>query len=508
MNRHILAICALSLIGCTTIKKPVLTDFVTDKQRLVHDFEHVISGIDPDVNIGVKITSLATGDVVFEKNSKRHFVPSSVIKLITLASALHYLGPSFRFDTIFFTDGYLKPGVINNLYVKGSGDPSLMDFDLLALISELKQMGIKEIAGNIYLDDQIFDNVLWGRGAMWDDRDRGYSAPVCGLNLNYNRIEIKTVPSHQVGGTAHSIIRPAVSYAEIVSRAKTSKSGTGRSISVSVDHKSHNEKDGPALSSDGIHPHDRIVIEGQIAALASPHYNLLAINDPGMFTLAFIKDRLHHMGVTTHGLLLRKAVPTSALKLATHQSRSLAEALIDFTKISNDLANDALVKVIAAQAGEKPATASTGLKRIGQFLTEQMGIDANSLIAADGSGLSRYNLITPDQIVTVLSYAANHFHLGPEFIAALPIGGEDGTLTSRLKADNVKGSIRAKTGSMTGLSGLAGYLIGADNKRYAFAIMINGFVGSSLKYTRMQDQILSVMLNSDQAQLAKVKPTN
>lgn len=478
-----------------------------EKQRVVRNIEEIIKATDPNVNIGIKIASLSSSDVMVEKNSGRHFIPSSTIKLFTLAAALHYLGPSFRFSTTILSDGLIdKTGNIKNLYIRGSGDPSLMDHELIALVYELKQMGIHQITGNIYVDDQIFDDVLWGRGTMWDDRKHGYSAPVAGLNLNYNRLQIKTVPSrHEKNSLAHAVIKPATSFVEIVQNAKTLQNPGKKEISVAVLRAKHREEDWPSTTNDGLHYGDKVILDGQISKTSDAQYNMLAINDPGMLVGVFLKDQLARVGIKVKGTVVRKSTPADAVKLVSHESRSLAEALIDFTKISNNIANDALIKAMAAQAGTRPATLSAGLKLVNDFLVKEVGLKPNSLVTADGAGLSRYNLVTPEQMVQLLTYAANHFHMAPEFMAALPIGGEDGLLSGRLTGKDLKGNVRAKTGTMSGLSSLCGYLTGIDGKRYVFAIMINGFIGNVSKYTRMQDQILATMLTDDQSQFAKVK---
>lgn len=499
-----ITLCCIMDAGCVS-KRNGQYSAKADIQKniLSREIEDIIKGIDPNVNIGVKITSLASGEVIFEKNSKRHFVPASTNKLFTLAAALHYLGPSFRFNTTILTDGMIDHGgSINNLYIQGSGDPSLMDHEVIALVYELKQMGIKHITGNVYVDDKIFDDVYWGRGTMWDDRDRGFAAPVSGLNLNYNRLLIKTMSSRSINQFAHSIIKPATSFVDIVPKALSKSDGGQRSLSLLIE-RGNEQKVWPSATNDGLHFGDKIIVNGQTTKSAAPQYHLLAVNDPGMLVGTFLKDQLRHLGITVKGQVLRKATPADAIRLTNHESRSLAEALIDFTKISNNVANDALIKTIAANAGIKPATSSAGLKLVSEFLAKEVGIEPNSLITADGSGLSRYNLVTPEQMVKLLVYAANDFYMGPEFMAALPIGGEDGSLSKRLTADHQRGNVRAKTGTMSGLNSLVGYVTG--NRRYAFAIMINGFIGSLSKYSRMQDQILTSIMADDQTQLAKVK---
>jgi D-alanyl-D-alanine carboxypeptidase/D-alanyl-D-alanine-endopeptidase (penicillin-binding protein 4) len=491
--------------GCTSIKA-AKSSTKSAKAHIAHEVEEIIKAIDPHVNIGIKIACLNSDEIIFEKNASRHFIPGSTIKLVTLASALHYLGPSHRFRTALATDGFAKEAsVIENLFIQGSGDPDLMDHDLISLAHELKQMGITKILGDIYVDDQIFDDVLWGRGAMWDDLHRGFSAPISGLNLNYNRLLIKTVPAHVMGDNAHVIVSPASSFIEVHSRVRTLDKGASQNLSLSIARNQGQEQEWPLATNDGLRHGDKIFINGQTTKNSLPHYSSLAISDPAMLAGAFLKDHLVKLGIKVSGNISRKAAPAKAIKLASHESRALAEALIDFTKASNNVANDALVKAIAAESGVRPASFSAGLRLINEFLDHEVGIKSGSLITADGAGTSRYNLITPEQMVKLLTYAASRFHMGPEFMAALPIAGEDGTLRSRLRSDFLKGNIRAKTGSLSGVSSLAGYFIAEDGLRYAFAIMINGFIGASSKYTRMQNDILALLMREDKTQLAKVK---
>jgi D-alanyl-D-alanine carboxypeptidase/D-alanyl-D-alanine-endopeptidase (penicillin-binding protein 4) len=452
--------------------------------------EELINQSDPNVNIGIKIVSLSDNRVLYEQNADRHFVPASTIKLATIAAALHYLGPNYRFDTHLYTDKINhKNNTIKNIYIQGSGDPSLMDHDLVNLARELKQQKIKKISGNIYIDDYVFDHLLLSNSAMEGDRKFGYGAPVCGLNLNYNRLLIKTVPAHKTELLAHAIVKPVTNYIKVSSRAQT-KNNANNNLKISVEHNKQ-EKSWEQVD-DSLCAGDHVYINGSIAAKASASYSLLAIKDPAILAGNFFKEQLELLGIEIDSKIMRKKIPADALKLSSHQSSALSAMLIDFTKISNNIAMDTLVKAIAAYHGEKPATFSGGLKYINNFLKEEVGISAGSLIAADGAGTSRYNLITPNQMVMLLKYAANRFTMGPEFMAAMPLAGE-GTLSSRVKNPRLAGNIRAKTGSMSGISALAGYFLGEHGQRYAFAIMMNGFIGNSSKYIELQNNILSTL---------------
>lgn len=405
-------VCSFLFIGCAprgTIKPSKLADrSAAEVTRMIED---AIKTTDPNVNIGISIRSLRDNKTIYQKNADRHFVPCSTMKLVTLGAALYYLGPSHRFSTRIFSDSAVKAdGTVENIYLQGSGDPSLMDYDVVKLAETIAQRGIKKISGAIYIDDEIFDDVLWGRGNMWDDRVKGYGAPVSGLNVNYNRLLINTVPSLIRGGNAVPIISPKTDFVRVISEATTKKVG-GANLSFTLERNKKREDNWPTAIDDGLRLGDKVVVKGQLGQ-DDRHYATLAINDPGMFAATIFKEELQRLGVKVHGGITRRATPANATKLAQHDSRSLAEALIDFTKISNNVAHDALVKAIAAESGVKPASASAGLKRIGEFLRDEVGIDVAKIVTADGAGLSRYSLVTPDQMVKLLDYTANHFHLG------------------------------------------------------------------------------------------------
>jgi D-alanyl-D-alanine carboxypeptidase/D-alanyl-D-alanine-endopeptidase (penicillin-binding protein 4) len=475
--------------GCQSLS-PRPTNFLPTRDHLAKQIEDIITNCDPNVSIGIKIMDSTSKEVIFSKNAQRHFMPASTEKLITVAAALYYLGPSFRFRTNILSDGFEKEaGTIRNLYLKGSGDPGLMDSDLEAVAEEIKQLGIKKIMGDIYADDTLFDQVPWVRGAMWDDRNNGYSAPVSAINLNYNRIQLKAVPAHKAELTAPVIMRPFTNYVKVLSKINTKNQKSSRLVSVSVESQG-NKDSWPQISNEGLNQGDVVSVSGQLPQNAAPFYSLLAVKDPSLMALHYLKEKLMAKGISFKGSLKRAKAPENAYVIATIESRSLSEALIDFTKISNNVANDSLIKAIAAYNGSVPASFTQGLKYVADFLEKEVGIDPKQMVNADGSGASRYNLITPDQLVAILHYSAERFGMAPEFASSLPIAGLDGTLQNRAR-DFSRGNIRAKTGSMTGTSNLAGYVMSNTGNRYSFAIMINGILGPISKYNRLQDDILA-----------------
>ena len=478
----------LFISSCANKTTKLATNIKSDS--LKENIEAAILATDSNINIGIIAIDTDTNKIIFEKNANRHFVPASSQKIITLAAALYYLGPSYRFNTYFLTDDFnTQTKTLSNFYIKGSGDPSLMDTDIIKMVLELAQMNIEHISGDIYVDDTIFDDILWGKGAMWDDRNKGYSAPVCGLNINYNKILIKTRPNFILNQDALISMEPLNDFIKLNKKVKTSSLASNLSMLINHEKESISW---PSVDYQGLKNNDEIVISGNIALNSKPSYYSLAVHDPAMMVANVVYNQLKLVGIKFSGNILRKKTPAAAKNLVINQSRTLSEALIDFIKLSNDMPSDSLIKTIASKQNSIQGTYNAGLNLVKNFLEQEVGIKKQSIVIADGSGLSRYNLVTSKQLSDLLIYAHNKFHLGPEFMVALPIAGSDGTLTNRFKKTN-NGYIRAKTGSMSGINTLAGYIANSKNQKIAFVIMINGFIGSSYKYTELQEKIIDIL---------------
>jgi D-alanyl-D-alanine carboxypeptidase/D-alanyl-D-alanine-endopeptidase (penicillin-binding protein 4) len=140
-----------------------------------------------------------------------------------------------------------------------------------------------------------------------------------------------------------------------------------------------------------------------------------------------------------------------------------------------------------------PGTWENGMRAIKTFINDEVGIDTSSLVLVDGSGLSRYNLLSPAQIVDLLVHVYNDFKIFPEFLSLLAIGGADGSLEKRMFTEELYLKTRAKTGSLNGVSSLSGYTVTSDNDIVAFSIMMNGFVGNHTVYRELQDKIVSAI---------------
>lgn len=453
----------------------------------------LLSPYDSKAKIGVQIESLHSGRHIYGKNQESLFTPASVLKLFTVASALHYLGPHHRFHTRLATDKIEKKGhSIHDLLIEGGGDPGLMDHDIDKMASALKQMGIKAIKGDILIDDAAFDRDPWGAGWMWDDLHNGYSAPISALNVNHNQIVYKILPGQSIGSPVRVVSLPFTQYASIKIGAKTARSGIAPSLEIET------LLDGPQDSlrilQAGLSRGQEVLIDGNMPIDGHERYMELSIREPSFLAASILKESLKKHGIAFSGSIRRQTAGEDMIELTSHTSTQLSEALINYNKVSNNHAIECLVKAVGAEVFGEPGTFRNGLAAIRQFLSEQAKMDIDGFLAADGSGTTRYNLTSPAHMVELLTYAWNDFRIGPEFVASLPLGGLDGTLSHRLNDEHIKGKVRAKTGNMTGVSSLAGYATTSHGEVLAFAILINDFVGSSAKYRKLQEDILEILV--------------
>lgn len=386
----------------------------------------------PSGQIGVQIQSVDSGKVVYQENQDTFFIPASTLKLFTIATALAKLGPSHRFETHVYYD--------NNLYLKGSGDPSFSVHDLDDLASRIKQLIHKPIQ-NIIIDSTVFDSNYYGQDWLTEDLPKGFSAPISGLNVNYNRLVVGFLPDKTI------LLDPWTRYVQL--------------------EKKHNWF---KISGHGIN------IEGKFPQTNKPTYKTYAIQTPDLWAGFLFKEALTRAGVKIKGAILSGKTPEGLVPITSDYSPYLSEMVINYTKFSNNLGNEALLKTLGNGSFEQ------GLL----VVRETVGIPG----IADGSGLSRSNQITPAQMTGFLVRTAKNFRISPEFIAAMPIGGEDGTLKNSFQDSDFRGNIRAKTGTMSGIRGYAGFYKQPNGGLFAFTLFANELAGDAQKLKTYLELIL------------------
>ncbi|MDE3058819.1 MAG: D-alanyl-D-alanine carboxypeptidase/D-alanyl-D-alanine-endopeptidase [Bacteroidota bacterium] len=425
---------------------------------------------------GIKIVSLATGEVLYERNANMLFHPASNMKLLTTAAGLNTLGADYEFTTLLLADTSIHDSVEQgNLYFKGYGDPDFNTHELAELISSVKKTGIKEIEGNLIGDVSYFDNQRWGVGWMWDDEPYGYAAYNSPLTINHNCVQVTVHAGYNAGDPPTVIIDPPTAYVSLENSATMNDSGIN-TLEVS---RKYEER----LNA--------ITVKGTMPLGAPDDVEEITVLNPELYFLTLAKEELRRQGVELDGTLSVDSIPRTAALLSAH-AQPMDSVIVYLNKVSDNLSAENLLKIIGASHYGIPGTSQHGISVVKRILAG-FGIDSTKFLMVDGSGVSHYNVLTPAMYIKLLSGMYHEKKLFDLYYASLPIAGVDGTLEDRMRGTPAQNNVHAKTGSISGVSTLSGYVHTADNEPLAFSMMMQNFIGSDAPYHAAQDSIAVAM---------------
>jgi len=415
---------------------------------------------------GIQIFDPEDNKVLVEVNPDNAFLPASVIKVVTTAAAVEKLGPDFRYRTGVYTNGTLNEnGVLDgDIILVGRGDPNLLDAygdlgqpsALLDLAEKIKELGIREIIGDVVGDDSYFAPSGNGKGGA--DMGTLYGAPVTALSINNNIIKV-TARAPRSGKVVTVEIEPRAGHFRIRNRAVIGKRGVKQTLSVQLLRESNT-----------------LVISGTLP-VSKTVTRTVVLNKPAETTAAIFKDELEQRGIKINGKVRaihygdkQARFKESWTFLTEHKSLPLVRGLEIINKRSQNLHAEMLLRTLGAELHGVGAS-KAGLEAVKAFLVEA-GIDNENISLSDGSGLSRENFLTPRFQTTLLEFLLRrpYFDL---FFNTLAVSGTDGTLRNRLSEESVKGFIRAKTGSLNGVNTLSGYITTQSGKNLIFSIFAN-----------------------------------
>lgn len=438
-------------------------------------------------HIGAVVVSLRDGDTIYSRNAGRVFLPASNQKLLTGAAALAALGPRFRYSTAVYGSGQVRDGVLQgDLIVRGGGDPTFSDrfggdarAPLLAWADSLRARGITSVRGGIVGVDSAFPGPSLGSGWAWDDLGAGYAAEYGALQFNEGAVTLQVVPASAVGSPAVVVLDPPNQHLRIYNLTTTTASGTPVELSIRRDDA------GPGVT-----------VEGTIPADTTAVTRVVAVRDPSAFFVSVLREALREAGVMVEGPALPaeewpidRAGVVEAL-LFTHLSPPLAEILPAMMKPSqNQIAETLLLTVGRELRGE--GTASAGAAAVDSML-RAWGLPAQELRMADGSGLSRYNLVSPRLLAGLLAQM-DRGESRDVWRESLPIGGVDGTLEGRMREGPLRGNVAAKTGTLTGVRALSGYLTTADGEPVVFSILVDHHLRPAATVDRVVETALEAI---------------
>jgi len=427
---------------------------------------------------GIAVQSLDRGERLFTLNGGTLLVPASVAKLVSVATAADAVGWDYRYTTTLRATGPIADGVLRgDLLVVGSGDPSIggrAGDDLSAWVEALKAAGIRRIEGRVIGDDDLVDEPRPQLAWAWDDLGYTTGALFGALNLAENRSTVTIAPGPSSGTPAVVTVDQRLAFRVVTNRVAT----------------------GPAGSPQLLWPEQRpgdpsLTVAGSIPAAAPPAFLGVAVGNPTLWFASALKSRMVRDGIDVSGdaVDIDDVMPTPARDAATvihtHRSRTLAEIAQPLLKDSINLYAEALMRLNAVP-GALP-TNDAALEGLRKRL-DAWGISNASYQLVDGSGLSRRDAISADAVLSLLERMADPIGTSP-FVTGLPIAGVDGSLSTRMKATAAENNVRAKTGTMSNIRTIAGYVTTRDGERLAFVILINNFEGTSANANDALDAI-------------------
>jgi D-alanyl-D-alanine carboxypeptidase/D-alanyl-D-alanine-endopeptidase (penicillin-binding protein 4) len=441
---------------------------------------------------GILIVDPESGDTLYARNAGKLFMPASNMKILTSSTALTQLGPDFRYRTTFAARGTVTNGTLDgDLVVIGRGDPSVSDhmmhdamIPIRTIADSIAARGIKRITGRVVAAGDAFPGEVFGYGWTYDDFEDSYSAPVDELLFNEGFSVLHMRGGDQPGAPVQVQTSPARSYPRVRVTATTG------GAAAAAPRRGRRAADTTSLRARKDSASWDIVLEGQIGPRDT---STIEVTDhaPSQAYLAAVAEALHDRGVTIDGGTAESKPHegTSAPHmdtLAVLSSPPLRDILKALMKPSQNQIAEMLFRTVALEQVGTGRTDSA--QAVVQAQIAKWGVTPNEAVVRDGSGLSRYDYVSPRALVRILDAMRRSPNFGV-FYDALPIAGVDGTIRNRMKGTPAEGNVHAKTGSVALARSLSGYVTTADHHMLIFSFLANNWTVPVSAVDHVQDVI-------------------
>jgi D-alanyl-D-alanine carboxypeptidase/D-alanyl-D-alanine-endopeptidase (penicillin-binding protein 4) len=460
--------------------------------------------------VGIEIKSLKTGESLFHENENKDFLPASNLKLIITAAALGTVGPDYRYKTRLMTTGEIHKGVLKgDLIIRGSGDPTFgspsmyPDKDPTTIFSEwadtLEKLGIEKIDGAIIADPNYFTDDQYPEGWAVEDLSYYFATPSSGLSFADNAVSVSVTPGLRNGSKALHELTPETEFFSVENNVVTHipKKGVttgGKDSSLTTTYIPTNSIKVARLPGE-----NTITITGSIDRGATGVHEQLSVENPPLYAATVFREMLEYKGFTitggtmTSAELQEKIDYAEAEKLCEYISPPMSEIVKVVNKKSQNFYAEQLLRTIGKEMLGK-GNWESGITAEKKYLSS-LGLDVDHIALHDGSGLSRMDLISPEDIVSLLRAIALQQQIFPAFDSSLPVMGIDGTLSERLRSSSAMGNVHAKTGFLTGIRSLSGYVKTKDDELLAFSFMVNNYQIPTREVNDLQDGLILRLVN-------------
>ena len=440
----------------------------------------------------------STGKILYERNGNRLLIPASNLKLLVAGTASALLGPEHRVTTSLYGAGTLDSGVLQgDLVAYGRGDPMFSrhcySVDTLAtgvcdsawaamdaMADSLVQRGIQHVTGAIVGDGSYFEPQLVHDAWEQYDLNWWYAAPVSALGFNDNSVDVTWKPGSRVGAPAQVSFEPDLQFFLFENRSRTTRAGTPRTLDFF-------RQSGAML----------VWAEGTVPLDHPGRKEYLALPDPNLYFAHALRSALARKGISVAGPTLSTVDSTryhearEAPPLVSLQSRPLADLIFPILNSSHNWFAEMLVKTLGRERGTAGSWAE-GLRVERQFLSDSVGVDSTAFAVADASGLAKNNLVTPRALTQLLAFSRRHPNAAP-FLRALPRSGQPGSLSTRFRGTPLEGRVVAKTGSVSRVNALSGYIERPRGGPLVFSILVNNHAASSRAVLNQIDSVVVEM---------------
>lgn len=435
----------------------------------------LVSPLFTTAQAGISVIDLKSKQPIYHQNEKKLFRPASNQKLLTTAAASVFLGINYNFETSLYHTGEVRDSVLTgDLFFVGGFDPEFSSANLDSMICRMKKFGIKKVNGNLYADVSSMDSLFWGEGWMWNDDPATYIPYLSPLTINKNTIKVFYEPG-KIGQPASLSLFPNTSFFKVENSSITD---TGKSSFI--------------IDRDWLKRKNTIFAGGKISVASKKDSAEFNVVNPAFYFLTLAKESLQQNGISFDGKMDTLTLPVDP-KLISSFKRNIVPVLAYTNKPSDNLNAELLLRALSKKLSSDKASAQIGKKLIDSLITLS-GANPKTYRVTDGSGLSYYNLITAELLskVLVLMYSQDTKTFDA-FLKSLPIGGVDGTLSNRYKNSPAKGNVFAKTGTISGVASLSGYIKTKKENWLAFSILIQNYVGSASEARKIHDKICEIL---------------
>jgi len=402
-------------------------------------------------------TTSASTALFSQDNADLLLTPASTQKLLTALTAKLFLTDNYTFNTSLH--GNINKQRLNNAEFNFTGDPTFTRKDLRNMLKQLKAKGVNQINGDIILNQSRFNGYNWGNGQVWNDQAVCYATQASALVINNNCVLGNLKRSADMAKATIYIpdYEPVILNSQVDILTKEQQQAQFCDLEVTR------------------HPNNNYTLFGCITPSKRNLPLSFAISDPATYFTALLKDELTQARITFTGKVVESKKTVKTATIINQQSAPLPDIITEMMKESDNLIADILFKTIGAEYFQQAGNYRNGAKAMRLILADK-DISLASSVIADGSGLSRHNLVSAQTMFNVLEYVINHDD-ELKLLETMPISGVDGTLQYRrgLLTKKLTGKIAAKTGSLKGLSNLVGIVKTEKNHRVPFVLMVSGY---------------------------------